>query len=71
MGEIRDMMSRINVNISHTFREGNSLVDRIANYTLDSGPIECQCFEELDTQGTRMVDSDKMQCPYIRVSVAR
>lgn len=64
-------MSRGNVTVSHTFREDNRLVDHMANYALDVGPVECHSFEDLDTQGRRLVNSDKLQCPYIRASVAR
>lgn len=47
--EIRDLMSRGNVTVSHTFREGNRLADHMANYALDVGPVECHSFEDLDT----------------------
>lgn len=49
MEEIRDLMSRGNVTVSHTFREGNRLADHMANYALDVGPVECHSFEDLDT----------------------
>ncbi|XP_075111672.1 uncharacterized protein LOC142181903 [Nicotiana tabacum] len=69
--DIRELMNRANVKLSHTLKEGNQLADHIANYALDNGPMECHGFEELDLQGRTLVNSDKLQCPCIRVSVAR
>lgn len=69
--EIMDLMKRANVKISHTLREGNKLADHIANYALDNGLLECYGFEDLDVQGRKLVNSDKLQCPYIRVSASR
>lgn len=69
--KIKEMMARCNVTVKHTFREGNNLADHIANYALDIGPIEYNCLEDLDAQDRRLVNSDKMQCPYLRVRVAR
>nr|XP_016467082.1 PREDICTED: uncharacterized protein LOC107789726 [Nicotiana tabacum] len=60
--EIMDLMKRANVKISHTLREGNKLADHIANYALDNGLLECYGFEDLDVQGRKLVNSDKLQC---------
>nr|XP_016504579.1 PREDICTED: uncharacterized protein LOC107822538 [Nicotiana tabacum] len=60
--EIMDLMKRANVKISHTLREGNKLADHIANYALDNGMFECYGFEDLDVQGRKLVNSDKLQC---------
>lgn len=57
--------------VSHIMREGNCLADHLANYTLDKGDIEAHSFAELDVQGRRIVNSDKLQCPYLRIKVAR
>ncbi|XP_070056988.1 uncharacterized protein [Nicotiana tomentosiformis] len=69
--EIKELMARSNVTVAHTLREGNSLADQLANYALDVGSIEAHNFWELDIKGRRIVNSDKLQCPYLRVKVAR
>ncbi|XP_075083560.1 uncharacterized protein LOC142167295 [Nicotiana tabacum] len=69
--EIRELMGRCHLKISHTLREGNQLADHIANYALDNGPMECISFGESDVKGRRIVNSDKLQCPYLRVKVSR
>ncbi|XP_019251272.1 PREDICTED: uncharacterized protein LOC109230201 [Nicotiana attenuata] len=71
MEEIKELMNRCNLKVSHTLREGNQLADHIANYALDTGPMECNGFGDLDVQGRKIVNSDKLQCPYLRVKVAR
>lgn len=38
--EIKELMTRCNVMVSHTLIEGNNLADHLANYALDVGPIE-------------------------------
>ncbi|XP_075091563.1 uncharacterized protein LOC142171763 [Nicotiana tabacum] len=37
--EIKELMTKCNIQISHTLREGNQLPDHLANYALDIGPI--------------------------------
>lgn len=71
MEEVKDLMARCNGTVAHTFREGNNLADHLANYALDVGLIECDYFNELDIQEKRLVNNDKMQCPYLRVRVER
>lgn len=46
-------------------------MDYLANYALDTGPIETHSFIDLDTQGRRIVNSDKLLCLYLRVKVDR
>lgn len=47
------------------------MADYLANYALDSGYIEVHSFDQLEIQGKRTVNSDKLQCPYLRVRFAR
>lgn len=70
MEEILQLFERRNYIVSHTFREGNKLADHLANYALDAADIECQEFWLLDTQGRRIVNEDKLQCPYLRINFA-
>lgn len=69
--DIAKVMSTIDVKLSHILREGNCLADHLANQALDMGNVEAHSFQELDTKGRRIVNNDKLQCPYLRVKVAR
>lgn len=69
--KIRQLMAKANVTVVHTFREGNCLANHLANYALDMGTMVAHSFWELDIQGRRIVNNDKLQCPYLRVKVAR
>lgn len=69
--DIKELMATCEVKISHIMREGNKLADHLANYALDFAPIEAHSFGGLDTQRRRIVNSDKLLCPYLRVRVAR
>ncbi|XP_075098992.1 uncharacterized protein LOC142175884 [Nicotiana tabacum] len=55
--EIKQPMTRSNITISHTLREGNRLADHLANYALDVGPIECTCVWRFGY--TRKEDSER------------
>ncbi|MCE3216498.1 hypothetical protein HAX54_006712, partial [Datura stramonium] len=44
---------------------GNQLADHLANNALDHGDIAVHSFNELDTQGRKIINSDKLQCPYL------
>lgn len=65
--EIREIMEACTTRVSHIFREGNRLADHLANYALDNGTFECDSFVQLDVQGRRIVNDDKLQCPYLRI----
>ncbi|XP_019234932.1 PREDICTED: uncharacterized protein LOC109215344 [Nicotiana attenuata] len=69
--EIMQLLEGCNYIVSHIFREGNKLADQLANYALDFGDIECKDFWQLDIQGGRIVNEDKLQRPYLRVKVAK
>ncbi|XP_070007342.1 uncharacterized protein [Nicotiana sylvestris] len=69
--EMMQLMNEGNYTVTHIHREGNRLADRLANYALDHGEIECQQFWHLDEKGRRLVNEDKMQCPSLRVKVDR
>nr|XP_009786710.1 PREDICTED: uncharacterized protein LOC104234773 [Nicotiana sylvestris] len=69
--EMMQLMNGGNYTVTHIHREGNKLADHLANYALDHGEIKCQQFWHLDTQGRRLVNEDKLQCPNLRVKVNR
>ncbi|XP_070033079.1 uncharacterized protein [Nicotiana tomentosiformis] len=69
--EINKLRHRCTVTFTHILREGNRLVDYLANYALDFGNIEAAGFTDLDTHGKKIVNNEKMQCPYLRVKPKR
>ncbi|XP_070029656.1 uncharacterized protein [Nicotiana sylvestris] len=69
--EILRLKEQSIIKVTHIFREGNTLADHLANYALDEGNTECHGFWDMDSKGRRIINEDKMQCPYIRVKVAR
>lgn len=69
--EIRRLLELCRGRVLHIFREGNKLPDHLANYALDTGPIGCDSFAQLDPMGRRIVNDNKLQCPHLRIRVAR
>nr|XP_009781571.1 PREDICTED: uncharacterized protein LOC104230453 [Nicotiana sylvestris] len=69
--EILRLKEQSIIKVTHIFREGNTLADHLANYALDEGNTECHGFWDMDSKGRMIINEDKMQCPYIRVKVAR
>lgn len=62
--EIRRLMVLCHTRISHIFREGNKLAEHLANYALDTGPIVCDVFSQLDSTERRLLNDDKLLCPH-------
>ncbi|XP_070017375.1 uncharacterized protein [Nicotiana sylvestris] len=71
MEEIWQLMGRGNYRVSHIYREGDKQAYYLANYAIDIGDIEFHGFWQLDSKGRKIVNQDKLQCPYLRVKVAR
>ncbi|WMV54573.1 hypothetical protein MTR67_047958 [Solanum verrucosum] len=69
--EIWKLMQRKTLVISHIFREWNKLADYLANLALEKGTIQVNCFQELESQGNRIVTSDKLVVPYLRIRQCR
>ncbi|XP_060182163.1 uncharacterized protein LOC132611812 [Lycium barbarum] len=65
--EIWKLMEGKTVVIEHIYREGNKLADHLANLALDNGDVLFNSFQEMDCQGKRIVSSDKLQLPYLRI----
>lgn len=55
----------------HVLKERNKLADYFANLTLDHNDVQVYSFGELDSKGRSIVNSDKLQQPYIRVRNAK
>ncbi|XP_019248338.1 PREDICTED: uncharacterized protein LOC109227594 [Nicotiana attenuata] len=58
--EIRQLKGEFSIKVSHIFREGNKLVDHLANSAFDAGGIEGFGFWDLDSHGRRLVNGDKL-----------
>ncbi|XP_060202654.1 uncharacterized protein LOC132631071 [Lycium barbarum] len=69
--ELLDIMNHAEVQVLHIMREGNQLADHLANYALDHGEVEVNSFAELESKGRKILNSDKLQCPYLRIRTKR
>ncbi|KAM3281865.1 hypothetical protein P3S67_027512 [Capsicum chacoense] len=69
--EIGELLENLNIQVTHVMSEDNQLVDYLANSALERGDIIVHLFNELDSQGRKIINSDKFQCPYLRVRAAR
>lgn len=70
--EIKQLRVKCVVDISHVLREGNQLADHLANVTLDRNSMfQAPSFAEPDVKGRKILNSDKLQLPYIRVRNAK
>ncbi|KAK6786001.1 hypothetical protein RDI58_014526 [Solanum bulbocastanum] len=69
--EIWGLIKGRTVVITQILREGNKLYDHLANMALDEGPLAPNTFQELDTQSRRIINSDKLNEPYLRVGPCR
>ncbi|KAM3341475.1 hypothetical protein P3S68_029110 [Capsicum galapagoense] len=69
--EIGELLENLNVQVTHVMRDGNQLADYLANSALECSNIIVHSFNELDSQGRKIINSDKLQCPYLRVCSAR
>lgn len=69
--QIWSLTSHKQIKIQHIIREGNQFPDHLANQAIDKGEFFFTSFQQLESKGKRILSSDKMQCPYIRVSPLR
>ncbi|KAM3373624.1 hypothetical protein P3S68_012338 [Capsicum galapagoense] len=69
--EIGELLDNLNVQVTHVMREGKQLADYLENIGLERGDIIVNSFNELDSQGRKIINSDKLQCPYLQVRAAR
>lgn len=66
--EIKRLLAGGVFQVVHVMREGNKLANHHANQAIEQhGRIQVNSFKELDTQGKKILNSDKLQIPYIRV----
>lgn len=70
--EINKLISCCVVDITHVLREGNKIANHLASLTLEQNAIiQVASYCELDTQGRKITNSDKLQLPYIKVRKAK
>ncbi|KAM3321265.1 hypothetical protein P3S67_008467 [Capsicum chacoense] len=59
--EIGELLENLNVQVTHVIRGGNQLADYLANSALERGDIRVHSFNELDSQGRKIINSDNSQ----------
>lgn len=69
--EILEYMELYNVQILHIFREDNALNDNLDNEVVDHVNVNCNSFVELNVKGRKILNSDKLQCPHLKVRDAK
>ncbi|XP_060190463.1 uncharacterized protein LOC132619636 [Lycium barbarum] len=67
MEEIWQLVEGKTIVVNHIYREGNKVADHLANLALDSGNFVANNFMEMDTHGRKLVNSDKLEEPYMRI----
>lgn len=53
--------------IQYIFKEGNQLADYLANLAIQQGDFIFTSFNQLPSIGKKILNSDKQQCPYMRL----
>ncbi|KAK6779900.1 hypothetical protein RDI58_022084 [Solanum bulbocastanum] len=69
-GKDMEMQGRT-VRVTHILREGNKLVNYLANLALGKENVNANYFQELEAQGKGIVNSDKLLEPYMRIRSCR
>lgn len=67
---IKMILRHKKVQIRHIFREGNQLADYLANLAFDQEKFIVTAFNQLPSSGKKILNSDKQQCPYLKLRVA-
>jgi len=63
--EIWGLMQGKMIIITHVLREG--MIDYLANVAMEKEVVIVNNFQELEPQGRRIVNNDKMFIPYLRI----
>ncbi|XP_059285813.1 uncharacterized protein LOC132039329 [Lycium ferocissimum] len=66
MEEIWEIMATRSISVNHILREGNKMADYLANLALDNGSVLVSSFQQLEREGRRLLNNDKLQLPYLR-----
>lgn len=72
MEEIRDYIQKLNIIIIHAFKEGNTVVDSLANEVIESqGMKEFYKFQQLSVQTRKLININKAQILHIRIKTRK
>lgn len=66
--QIWALLKNKQVQDQHIMQEGNQLADHLTNQATNKGDFTITMFEQLEVTCKKILNSDKMECPYIRVS---
>lgn len=69
--QIQEYMQHTEHIFQHILREGNQLANTLANRALDKGDATFTSFTTLDREIRVIINSNKLQSPYILVSPLR
>lgn len=68
VAEIKASMHQKHHLFQHILREGNQLADYLANRAIDKGGCRFTNFSSMDVAGRKIINSDKLESPYLRIS---
>ncbi|KAM3357206.1 hypothetical protein P3S68_023920 [Capsicum galapagoense] len=71
VADIEENIQGKQIIIQNIYREGNKLANYLANYALDTANCRYEHLHMLDSAGRKLVNSDKLQRPYLRVSCSK
>ncbi|XP_047249936.1 ribonuclease H-like [Capsicum annuum] len=71
VNRIKLLLQNKQVQIRHIFREGNQLADYLANLTFEQEKFIFTTFNQLPSSGRKRLNSNKQQCLYLRLNLAR
>lgn len=71
VAEIKSHMQGIQHTLQHILREGNQLADHLASRAIDKGNCKYENFRSMEIEGRKIINSDKLKCPYLGVSALR
>lgn len=64
--EIQSCLQNKQVNFHHILREENKVADHVANFAIDRRTCTFTNFNNMETDARRLVNNDKLLCPYIK-----
>ncbi|KAK4708059.1 hypothetical protein R3W88_028984 [Solanum pinnatisectum] len=68
VAEIRTYLQNKQHIFQHILREGNQLAYYLANIAIDEGNCILTDYKSIEPEGKKIIISDKLKCPYLRVS---
>ncbi len=71
IAEIKRNLSGKQIKFQHIMREGNKLVDYIANLAIDIRDYSFVHINNMNSTGRSIFNSDKLKTPYLRITPIR